>query len=641
MPTYVGGAINTGTGGTPTVTHGQAIQEGDAVVLFVHFNDSNTPDTPAGFTLLDLYVAVPGEALLAMYVKAASSSEPASYSTGNNSGRWGMACKVFRGGGAGSTWELDAPGIGTRQGSATADIIVDRDGAVLAVDTIALAFGGNPWWDQGWQWNTADNGYVEVLGRHQSLATCLSHKILASPETASGVVTHFATGSTNSDQSHSLHLSIKENAGVGPPPELEGSGSFAGSSAFAGDGRIQKDGSATFSGASSFAADGRITRVASGAFAGTSSFAADGQISAEPIVESVTPTTPHPGQGGVVISGQLFGATQGTVAYNGITVAVTNWTATAITVTWPSLADGSTLGFNTNLPLIVTAADLTPSAPFSVQTIPDPTYQYVLIGTRDAGLGPGEGLFDDDTLGAGDTYVYGVESPAGGWDFTGLANHYINAVPSGGTFTYRLWDVALGQWSNEAVESFTVEGASYVGSGSFAGSSTMAADAELQKPGSGSFAGASTLAGNARQLRRGSGSFAGASTLQGNGRVSTGVSGSFAGTSAFSADGRKLNVYRDTAAFAGGSVFAGDGRVGGVYRDTASFAGTSALSAASLQFYRGTGNFDGASSFAANGIIPSQTIGPIDKPGFVSKSSSPGMISKTPSRGVIGSQGGR
>lgn len=178
------------------------------------------------------------------------------------------------------------------------------------------------------------------------------------------------------------------------------------------------------------------------------------------------------------------------------------------------------------------------------------------------------------------------------------------------------------------------------GSASFAGTATFSGDAILAKAGSGAFAGSAIWTADARRIKRETGSFAGTSTLQGDGRISSGVSGAFAGTSAFSADGRKLNVYRDTASFAGTSTLSAITRVGGTYRGTGTFAGTSIFQSFERQVYRGNGVFAGSSIWSGNGIIPSQTIGPIDKPGFDSGSPQSGITSQTPSRGVIGSQGG-
>lgn len=187
-------------------------------------------------------------------------------------------------------------------------------------------------------------------------------------------------------------------------------------------------------------------------------------VADDPVILGVTPSTPTEAQTGVLVQVANDGGEQGTFAYNGIVVTVTGYAPgnpATYTVTWPTLAvDGSATTFNQSYGLVFSPQAGAPSAPFGVTTLPDPDYQYVLIGTRDPGLPVDEGLFYDDTLGTGDTYVYGIGLPdtdPDDWDYTGLANHYINAAPNGGTFAYRLWDVALGQWSGEATENFTVE----------------------------------------------------------------------------------------------------------------------------------------------------------------------------------------
>ena len=88
------------------------------------------------------------------------------------------------------------------------------------------------------------------------------------------------------------------------------------------------------------------------------------------------------------------------------------------------------------------------STPVPVQTVPDPAYVYELLGAKQVGLVNDLGINDDDTLGAGDTYEYLLESappldpqyPV--WYANGLA------IPT--VLMRQLWDVALGQWSNIA-----------------------------------------------------------------------------------------------------------------------------------------------------------------------------------------------
>lgn len=171
-------------------------------------------------------------------------------------------------------------------------------------------------------------------------------------------------------------------------------------------------------------------------------------------IDSVTPAAPAESQTGVVIEAD-DGGTQQTVTYNGATLTVTNYVSGApsqYTVNWPTLSvEGGAMRFNVGYNLVVGALPA-----LAVQTSPLAGYQYVLLGTKDAGLT--DGLVDDDTLGAGDTYIYGVESPVDGlWDFN-LSSHYINNVPDGGTFTYRLYGVTEARWSNQVVETFSVGG---------------------------------------------------------------------------------------------------------------------------------------------------------------------------------------
>ena len=40
--------------------------------------------------------------------------------------------------------------------------------------------------------------------------------------------------------------------------------------------------------------------------------------------------------------------------------------------------------------------------------------------------------------------------------YTNLDDGYIDAVPDGGVFTYRLWDVTRKRWTREVTETFKV-----------------------------------------------------------------------------------------------------------------------------------------------------------------------------------------
>lgn len=94
-------------------------------------------------------------------------------------------------------------------------------------------------------------------------------------------------------------------------------------------------------------------------------------------------------------------------------------------------------------------------ATLQVQTVPDPTYEYVQTAVNDTGS---PGIFDDDTdVEIGVDFAYGIGTPNDpAVDFTLLSKGIINAVPNGYNFTYQLWDVSLGEWSSAAIETFTV-----------------------------------------------------------------------------------------------------------------------------------------------------------------------------------------
>ncbi len=385
------------------------------------------------------------------------------------------------------------------------------------------------------------------------------------------------------------------------------SGTLAGTSIAQAASGNKKIASGTLAGTSIAQAAGENKKIASGTAPGTSTLSGNGVI-AQAVITNVTPSSPEEGQVNVIIDGSGF---DGTFTYAGIPLSVVSWTPTQATVNFPVIAtDFSNVGFNQDYPLIAKDSD-----PFQVQTSPRSNYQYVLIGARDDGLDPGEGLFDDDTLGTGDNYVYGVESPVDGqWDFTGLANHYINSVPDGGTFAYRLWDVDLQQWSQIANESFQVGLNVLPASGTAAGQSTAVVSERMILSASGDLFGQGSASASARGPKEGSGTAAGTSSLAG-------------------AAGRIIRLFGTAA---GASTVTGNAVR--LIEASGRADGTSALSAVTRVGKFGSGQADGSATVRAgpyienhpvviaagvsmltgNGIIRSDTIGPIEKPGFVS-----------------------
>jgi hypothetical protein len=171
---------------------------------------------------------------------------------------------------------------------------------------------------------------------------------------------------------------------------------------------------------------------------------------------------PRDNETGVVIDGINFGTLQGTVSYGSFpSLNVTNWQQRRVTVTWaPIFANGGSTGFELDYELRVTRAvadDGVASDPALVQTDPQAAYQYLQPTEQPADP---EGIWNDDTLTLNEDYAYGIEVPQDGqWDFSNLASGYLNNVPNGGVFQYRLWDVSTGVWSGTANETFTVQGA--------------------------------------------------------------------------------------------------------------------------------------------------------------------------------------
>lgn len=373
---------------------------------------------------------------------------------------------------------------------------------------------------------------------------------------------------------------------------------------------------------------------------------------------TVTPPAPEEGQTGVIVTAPGDGGTQQAVTYDGQTLNVTAYNpgSSEYTCDWPAFnVQGPGRQLRVDYDLVVGALPA-----IQVQTEPKAGYQYVLIGTRSPELGAGEGLYDQDTLGAGDTYVYGIGSPVDPLVQYFLDQHYINNVANGWVFTHSLFGVTEQYWSNTGTKTFVVDAApAQPGSGTFSGDSSFQAESRRtypaagnfqgtaafnaagtpQVPASGDFQGASAFAADSRTIKRETGTFAGAAAFNAQGRISTGVSGSFAGLSQFQAEAEYIRILRGTGAFAGSAAVAADARVGGRVNGSGAFSGAATASAEARAIYKGNVVWLGTSTFSANGIIPSMTIGPVDKPGLVSLGDR-GLTSLTPSRGIKGSQGG-
>jgi hypothetical protein len=358
----------------------------------------------------------------------------------------------------------------------------------------------------------------------------------------------------------------------------------------------------------------------SGTAAGTSTLTGNGTVQNIVVITGTVPTNPIPGQTGVLVNGVNFGLVEGSITYNGLSLVVANWADTQIEVTWPDIQTGSTFNFQTPSDLIVDT-----SQPFSVQTNPDPDYQYVLIGTRNAGLV--EGLFDDDiTASAPDsvegTYVYGVSTGTGGTpDDTGveyhLDEHYINQVPlNGWSFDYRRWDGST--WSNLADERYyesaggTTSGTSSLsgfmswrlgGFGTFAGGSGLQADPRIgvRIIASGTVAGTSSLQGSGILVGEivASGTLAGTSVLQGLPSIERGGFGTLPGTSTLTTDTRA--IYKASGQLDGTSTLFGNTQGGQPAAGT--LAGTSTLVADSTTIRIASGTLPGTSIAQGDGRI--------------------------------------
>lgn len=419
------------------------------------------------------------------------------------------------------------------------------------------------------------------------------------------------------------------------------------------DGIAANRASGTANGTSTLTGNARIDSDirASGTANGSSTLTGTASVSAPPTLTNITPAAPYPGQTGVIITGSnLNGAV---VTYNGLPVTVTSPGASSLTVTWPNfIADDAGTGLELNYFLVVATAAGADS--LTVQSSPEPGYLYLRTATNASGV---PGAHDLSTFIVGTDFVYGIFEPDDGqWDVSRADQGIFNSIPglpAIATWTFRIWDVTLAQWSNQSVATFN-EAVSSVGL--LAGTSTLSGTVRMDivVPASGTANGASTLSGAAREGEQAFGTANGTSTLSGAARTIERASGTFAGTSTLTgftvgnksgsgtlAGGSTLTgAYYVTASgtAAGGSTLQGAPSTGLAVRASGTFAGTSTLTGVPISGAAGSGTFAGGSTLANGpptvthkraatmagnstlsgfGRIPGQTIGPIDRPGVI------------------------
>ena len=149
---------------------------------------------------------------------------------------------------------------------------------------------------------------------------------------------------------------------------------------------------------------------------------------------------PAAGQTGFQVTGAQFGTATGNVRYNGLTVTITAWSASAITVTWPDLAflaTGSQTGLDTSYTLAVTTADgAQGTRSVTTSKKAGDIYRQITALT---------GIFaNDPDVVIGDYYNWRTVA---GTIVDVSADGYISGATLGASGQYAVWD---GVWSNTA-----------------------------------------------------------------------------------------------------------------------------------------------------------------------------------------------
>lgn len=219
---YTGGARASDISTAAVVTHGQTINSGDLVVVYINVNSAPTitdDGNGSGATFTKEVEEEPvGETCShALFWKVANGSEPSTYDfTLGTSQHWQAVVKVFTSDGDAL---IDAAATTSITASNTVKLDCDAiDGAVISDNALSIVIGGkdNRELTTPESYTVADNSFGSVIGNTDNQRTGVAHRIYATGETFSGAVTIETADSDDgiSDLTYSIHISF-----VDQPPD--------------------------------------------------------------------------------------------------------------------------------------------------------------------------------------------------------------------------------------------------------------------------------------------------------------------------------------------------------------------------------------------------------------------------------------
>lgn len=212
--THIGSAEAGGSTGSPSITHGQTISDGNLVFMYANSNSSTSMSADAGgSTWNELVDETPSSesARQGLWWKIAGSSEPSSYSITSGSAQWRVIVRVFS---SATAAVIDASATTARTASNSINSICGAiDGAVLSDDCLSVVFCGKDNRSVTDTYTTADNSYIGVIGDHDGQDAVGAYRIYTTGTTFSGSVTITATAI--SDNTYSTHVSFVEGTGGG------------------------------------------------------------------------------------------------------------------------------------------------------------------------------------------------------------------------------------------------------------------------------------------------------------------------------------------------------------------------------------------------------------------------------------------
>ncbi len=219
---YTGDAISGGNSAAPSITHGQTINAGDLVGVYVNSNSTTALSADAGGNVFnEAFDEIPsGEtARHAFFWKIAGASEPSSYSFTSGSSQWQVLAKVFT---SATDAVIDLAAATDKNAGNSSNMLCGAPiGRIIAPNALSFVGGGKDTRNaNAYAFDSADESYVSSIGTTEDEATCLAHRFYTAGDTGA-IVTITPTTAAASDSTYSFHMSFVESSvGSGIVPRI-------------------------------------------------------------------------------------------------------------------------------------------------------------------------------------------------------------------------------------------------------------------------------------------------------------------------------------------------------------------------------------------------------------------------------------